>query len=211
MKKTKVLLMQNNFNIKIFCACAFLSLALTSHAKHPAEEKLIDAVDAVLNALFDDRAATLSFADMRLRLRAVIDEKIDFSFIIRRAFGRNWQQMDPQQQHEIVNLVTETLITSYVENFAGNQRPEIQYGRLVEISGNRIEIPSKIELNGREINLLYRMGRMQSGWELFDVVAEGVSIVANYRQQFDDHFRRNDANNLIKRFREMAAKGELDL
>lgn len=65
--------------------------------------------------------------------------------------------------------------------------------------------------NSREVRLLYRMGRMQSGWELFDVVAEGVSMVANYRQQLDNHFRRGDAEGLLNRFREMAAKGEVDI
>jgi phospholipid transport system substrate-binding protein len=188
-----------------------LLFAATAHAKHPAEEMLIGSVEAVIDALFDEQAATLSAAEKRLRVRAVVDDRLDFSFIIRRAFGRNWQQLDSGQQDEVINLVTETLITTYVESFAGSQAPTIRYGRLVELTTNRVEIPSTVEANGRKVNLVYRMGRMESGWELFDVVAEGVSMVANYRQQLDNHFRRGDAESLIKRFREMAQKGEVDL
>jgi phospholipid transport system substrate-binding protein len=188
-----------------------LLFAATAYAKHPAEEMLIGSVEAVIDALFDEQAATLSAAEKRLRVRAVVDDRLDFSFIIRRAFGRNWQQLDSGQQDEVINLVTETLITTYVESFAGSQAPTIRYGRLVELTTNRVEIPSTVEANGRKVNLVYRMGRMESGWELFDVVAEGVSMVANYRQQLDNHFRRGDAESLIKRFREMAQKGEVDL
>jgi phospholipid transport system substrate-binding protein len=203
--------MKHTINTTVTCFLLCTLFAATGHSKHPAEEKLISSVDAVLDALFDDEAATLSNAGKRKRVRAVVDERLDFSFIVRRAFGRNWQRLDSEQQEEVVNLVTETLITTYVESFAGSQRPVISYGRLVEVSSNRIEVPSTVEANGRQVRLLYRMGNMQSGWEVFDVVAEGVSMVANYRQQLDNHFRRGNAESLLKRFREMAAKGEVEL
>lgn len=200
-----------HLRILLVCSCFGFFAAASAHAVHPAEEKLKQSVEAVLDALFDDKARTLSNSEKRTRVRAVVDEQLDFSIIIRRAFGRNWQRLDEDQQTEVVNLVTETLITTYVESFAGSERPSVSYGRLVEVSANRIEIPSTVIANGREVRLLYRMGRMQSGWELFDVVAEGVSMVANYRQQLDNHFRRGDAEGLLNRFREMAAKGEVDI
>ncbi len=203
--------MKHTTHITLASLVMCLLFATIGHAKHPAEEKLIGAVEAVIDALFDEQAATLSADEKRQRVRAVVDDRMDFSFIIRRAFGRNWQQLDSEQQVEVVNLVTETLITTYVESFAGSQRPQIRYGRLVELTSNRIEIPSTVTANGRDVNLIYRLGRMQSGWEVFDVVAEGVSMVANYRQQLDDHFRRGDAESLINRFREMAQKGEVEL
>ena len=190
---------------------ACLGFAVPSAQAHPGKDKLIAAVDGVIAALFDGSAADLSRDEQRRKVRAAVDEQFSFDIIIRRAFGRNWQRFDEAQQKEVVDLITETLITAYVEGFAGEAKPEVSYGSVVEIARNRIEIPSTVIANGQQVNLLYRMGRMESGWEVFDVVAEGVSMVSNYRQQFDDHFRRGTPEQLIERLERMAERGEVEL
>jgi phospholipid transport system substrate-binding protein len=51
--------------------------------------------------------------------------------------------------------------------------------------------------------LTYRFGRLQSGWQIYDILAEGISMVANYRQQIDDHFRNDNAQALVKKLDEL--------
>jgi len=191
----------------VFCLVC-LPLALSAH---PGKEKLTSGVDEVIAALFADGATELSAEEAKEKVRAAVDAHFSFDIIIRRAFGRNWQRFEESQQAEVVDLITETLITAYVEGFSGEAKPEISYGSVVEIGRNRIEIPSTVVANGQTFQLVYRLGRMASGWEVFDVVAEGVSMVSNYRQQFDDHFRRGTPEQLIERLRGMAAKGEVEL
>ena len=58
--------------------------------------------------------------------------------------------------------------------------------------------------------LKYKLARMQSGWELYDLVAEEISLVSNYRQQFDDHFRRGNAAKLIEKLEELLNHEKLD-
>jgi phospholipid transport system substrate-binding protein len=51
---------------------------------------------------------------------------------------------------------------------------------------------------------------MQSGWEIYDIVAEDISVVSNYRQQFDDHFRQGNGAELIKKLKDLLGREELD-
>jgi phospholipid transport system substrate-binding protein len=65
-------------------------------------------------------------------------------------------------------------------------------------------------VDGRTIRLKYKLARMQSGWELYDLVAEDISLVSNYRQQFDEHFRRGTTAELIEKLLELLKHEKLD-
>jgi ABC-type transporter MlaC component len=73
-----------------------------------------------------------------------------------------------------------------------------------------MEIPSTVDLGDKQVNVLYRLGRLKSGWQIYDVVAEDISVVSNYRQQIDDHFRRGDAEGLVAKLKELLTKETID-
>ena len=76
-------------------------------------------------------------------------------------------------------------------------RSEIGIQRNTE-SKSKIEIASKVLLNGNEVNLSYRLANIKDrGWQVYDVLVEGVNMVSNYRKQFDEHFQRKSAADLI--------------
>ena len=67
-----------------------------------------------------------------------------------------------------------------------------------------MEIKSTVLLGEQTFYILFRLGRMRSGWQIYDIVAEGsISVVSNYRQQFDDHFRKGSGAELITRLEDL--------
>ena len=54
-----------------------------------------------------------------------------------------------------------------------------------------------LTLPDNKINLSYRLARLESGWQVYDLLVEGVSIVSNYRKQFDSHFLKKGGDELI--------------
>ena len=52
-------------------------------------------------------------------------------------------------------------------------------------------------LSDKKINVSYRLAKLESGWQVYDLIAEGISIVSTYRKQFDSHFLKGDGDELI--------------
>jgi ABC-type transport system involved in resistance to organic solvents, auxiliary component len=101
------------------------------------------------------------------------------------------------------------VLKAFINNMSGRSRPEITFGETVNITDNRIEIPSTVVLDGNTFNVLYRLGRLKSGWEIYDIVAENISVVSNYRQQLDDHFRKGTGAELISKLEELLQKDDI--
>ena len=194
---------------------AFLFIFAASFASlHAATEdptaKLHETVWAALDAIYGECCADLTVQDKQLRVREVVERHFSLEVIIRRAIGRNWNKMSPAEQEQVVELIAQLVIKAYVTNLDGTERPEITFGDTVYISDKRIEIPSVIVANGKTFNIVYRLGLMKTGWEIYDIVAENISIVSNYRQQFDDHFRSGDGAGLVAKLEELLKKEKID-
>ena len=131
--------------------------------------------------------------------------------IIRRTMGRNWKLLSPLEQSEVKELITRLITKGFVEGLQGLERPNVEYGEQVMITEKRFEIPSVITFpDGKVFNVVYRFGRLKTGWQIYDIVAEDVSVVSNYRQQFDDHFRKGTGAELIDKLKKLLEEGNLD-
>ena len=187
-------------------------LALSGlHAATSSEaDRLKGVIDAAIEAVYGDCCADLPPEEKQAKVRKVLESEYDLDVIIRRAIGRNWRLMNAREQEQVLELVKQLLVKAYVNSMEGKATPEVQLGETIEITDKRIEIPSKVKMEEQTVNVLYRLGRMSSGWQIYDIVAEDISVVANYRQQIDDHFRRGDAQDLIHKLEELLKKEDID-
>lgn len=193
-----------------FLATALLGGGLFAASANPGE-KLKETVDAALDAVYGECCQSLSAEEKQRKVREVIEANYDFNVIIRRAIGRNWNQMNARQQETVLDLIKQLVVKAYIDGLNGrSSRPEVSFGETLMVTDNRAEVPSTVKLDDQTVNIVYRLGRMESGWQLFDIVAEDISVVSNYRQQFDDHFRRSDAEALIGKLQELLKKDQLD-
>lgn len=167
-----------------------------------ATERLRPAIDQVLRIL-DDPALKGGEHQVQRRaaLRAVMREVIDFPEAARRALGAHWQERSEADRKEFVALFEDLVTYSYIarmEPFAGS--------RVVFVDetpdDGATTVGSRIEKRqGSPIPVNYRMHLREQRWLVFDVVAEGISLVANYRAQFNTVIRSSSYAELVSRIK----------
>jgi len=173
-------------------------------------QRLRGVIDAALEVVYGDCCVDIPIEEKEARVHAILEAEYDLNVIIRRAIGRNWKLMDDQEQQQVLDLVKQLVVRTYVDSMQGTARPEVELGDAVLITEKRMEIPSTIKLGETVYSVLYRLGRMQSGWQIYDIVAEDISVVSNYRQQIDDHFRKGNGRELIEILTKRLTSEDLD-
>ena len=197
------------FSFRAYLVLGLLLVATVS-AQEAQKEKLQGMIDAALDVIYSDTNSTLSAYEKQAQVREKLESSYDLDVMIRYAIGKNWRRMNEQEQLEVLELVKQLVIKAYVLGLDGKDRPSITLGELTEIGKARIEIESTMVLDTKTYYILYRLRQMKSGWQIYDIVAENVSVSSNYRGQIDDHFRKGSGADLIARLKDLLAKDKIN-
>lgn len=175
------------------------------HAGLPTDQTRA-TIDQVLEILNNRELKSKSAKEgRRSRLRQVIYPRFDFAEMARRSLGLTWRRISPGEQQEFLKLFTELLEESYVSNIESYSGEKILYGREIEDQGFA-EVDTKIITNrGEEFAINYKLHELNGDWKVYDVVIENVSIVNNYRSQFNRLLAKYSFAELLDRIREQLA------
>lgn len=166
-----------------------------------AEKRLQSAVDEVL-AIADHASDNASLAKS---LRPVLENHISFDAMTRRAVGPGWRQFSPEQQKKATQLFTTLIIRSYSSKFTPGEKAVIKFKPATSPAPGRVEVPTTLLYKGSRYEVTYRLESAEN-WRITDVVIEGVSLIANYRSQFDAEFKKGGANAVIDALTQSVAK-----
>jgi phospholipid transport system substrate-binding protein len=172
-----------------------LLLAFRAGAASPtaeAEARLHTVIDSVVSIA--ERASTTK--GLAEKLRPILVKYISFDAMTRRAIGPGWRQFSKEQQAEATSLFTSLIIRTYAGKYTPGEHPETTFKAATMPAPGRVEIPTTLAYKGSRYTVLYRMEQAE-GWSITDVVAEGVSLVANYRAQLDPEFKKGGAPGVI--------------
>jgi phospholipid transport system substrate-binding protein len=170
------------------------------------------SVDQVIQILQDPALKEESRAsDRRAAIRKVAESLFDFAETGKRALGQHWQSLSESQQREFVSLFTDLLERSYIARIEKYGGERIVYEG-DSIDGELATVKTKfVTKQGTEIPVDYRLLRSGDRWLVYDVFVEGISLVGNYRAQFDRIMRTSSYQELARRMRasnaEFAAPG----
>lgn len=129
-------------------------------------------------------------------VRPILIRIISFDAMTRRAVGPGWRQFTSDQQKEAIRLFSTLIIRTYSGKFTPGELPEIDYKAATSPSPGRVEVSTMTLYKGSKYNVIYRLEDID-GWRITDVVIEGVSMVANYRTQFDGEFKQGGADAVL--------------
>ena len=185
----------------LFLGAALLapaSVAAPTAAAAPAADPA-PALMAVINRVIDLVLGKSPDAITSLlpQVRTKMSESFAIDAIVQRAFGRNWTKLTPAQQAQAVELLGNLIIRTYATQLATGSRPTLAVTASREIGPERREIVSTASQDGKVVNVIYRLAPIDGQWKVYDVLAENVSVVGNYRQQFDAHFVKKSADELL--------------
>ena len=197
------------FSYRAYLVLGLLLVASVS-AQEAQKEKLQGMIDATMDVIYSQTYASLSANEKQLKVRQKLESSYDLDVMIRYAIGKNWRRMNKTEQLEVLELVKQLVLKAYVIGLEGKDRPTVTFGELTEIGKARIEIESTMVLDAKTYYILYRLRQMDSGWQIYDIVAENVSVSSNYRRQIDDHFRKGSGADLIARLKDLLAKDKIN-
>jgi phospholipid transport system substrate-binding protein len=182
-----------------------LALAAGNAVAGLPTEQIKATVDKALVVLKDPRlkpAAKLT--ERRDQLKQILFARFDFTEMARRALGSNWRRRTPQEQEEFVRLFTEVLEHAYAGIIESYTDEKIVYTN-ERVDGIYADVGSKVLTSkGEEYSINYKAHLVSNEWKVYDVVAENVSLVNNYRSQFNRVITHDSYEELIRRLKDKA-------
>lgn len=177
-----------------------IGVSVASAAAGVPTDQLKGAVDGVLKIL-DDPSLKGRLAERRAAVRKIANEIFDFSEIAKRSLARHWQPLSEAQRTEFVSLFADLLERSYISKIETYGGEKIQY-TAERADGDFATVSTKIVTkNGTEVPVDYRMTKRADRWLVYDVSIEGVSLVSNYRTQFNKIIQTTSYNELVSKLR----------
>ena len=187
---------KNIFHLVCFFILFFIHNILWSNID-PAL-KLNMSVEKVIDILYDDqRYSNLNKIEIEDAILEFLSSQYELDIIIRRTLGRNWNKIESEHQEKIMYLIKRLVVRAYVDGMLGQRIPNIKNSNTIYISEKRAEVPQIIDFGNINISIIYRFGLIDDMWQIFDIVIEDMSIVVNYRDQFDAYFNKNNSLDLI--------------
>jgi len=173
-----------------------------SEAARPTAE-IQSTVEKVIQILKDPSLRSeAKKKERRAELRRVISSRFDFSEMAKRSLGSQWRRLTPQQREEFVQLYTELLEQAYVDRVESYSDEKFAYLK-ENHDGRYAEVESKIITRKSEEFLLnYRLHLVGGEWKVYDVIIENISLVNNYRSQFNRIMANSSYEELLRKLRQ---------
>jgi len=186
-----------------------LLLSLPAYAQHLAPDELVRKVTAdILDTIKSDQQLQ---AGDRKKALALAEQKIlphiDFQEATQLAVGRPWAGATPAQKERLVNEFRGMLVRVY-SNALGVYRGQTMTVLPVHMAKDATEVTvrNKYVSEGRPpVAVNYSMKMTPTGWKIYDINVEGVSLVLTYRSEFEQITRASGIDGLIKRLQEKNA------
>jgi phospholipid transport system substrate-binding protein len=174
--------------------------------KGPLEESL-----ALLN---DPRYKDPTLKDeQRDKIWTLIESVFDFEEVSKRALARNWRRLNPGQQKEFIELFTQLLGNTYLDQVQMAYKDETVSFDSQEIHDSKplARVKARIISAKGDIPVDYSLKNIDGGWRVYDVRVEGISLIKNYRTQFDEILMKESPEALIDRLREKVDEQKTEL
>ena len=169
-------------------------------------DRIRETVTDVLAVLEDETLQSPENQKLRReKLRQAVYQRFGFEEMARRSLGRHWRDLDAEQRQEFVGLFSDLLERSYIGRIEGTGAgSQVDYPReTIDEEGFASVLTLITNRLGSQIDVEYRLLQRDGGtpWEVYDVIIEGVSLINNYRTQFNNIIHRTSYDGLVKQLR----------
>ena len=165
-------------------------------------DQLRGGIDRVFKILRDPEMAGEANAPQRRKaILAAAGNIFDFGEMAKRSLGQHWTERTPAERSEFVGLFTDLMRQSYISKVDQHGGAKMVYrGETVE--GDHAAVRTAIPLStGSEMPLEYRMHNADARWQVYDLSIDGISLVSNYRAQFNKVIRTDSYETLVAKLK----------
>jgi phospholipid transport system substrate-binding protein len=182
-------------------------VAVPAWAGEPTEQ-IKKTTDKILGIVTDSSLKVPEKAGERQRrIREAVDERFDWEEMSRRTLARHWAARTDDEKRTFIDLFGKLLERTYMDKVEGYSGEKVQYVD-ERVEGEYAAVAVKIiTQQNREISVIYRMKKKDGNWYVYDISIEGVSLINNYRTQFNNILTSSSFGELLERLREKVESG----
>ncbi len=191
----------------IIIGLAAIFRATAANAGVPTEQ-VRSTVDQVIAILQDSSLKTEGKQkERRDQLRRVIFARFDFAEMARRSLGPEWRRRTTAEQQEFINIFTDLLQDNYIGTIESYSGDKVAYNREL-LEQDSAEVQTTLTTRGEDsYSINYRLRLVGKDWKVYDVVIENISVVNNYRSQFNRVISKSSYEELLRNMKEKAVSG----
>ena len=198
--------------LRLICAASILlgTSCIPESQPLPAQGSPTEAmritVSQALEILQNQELKKPEHTDERVtRLKQIADVRFDYEEMAKRSLGGQWDKLAERERQEFVDLFTELLTATYVEQMHAYSGEEVTFLN-ERIQGDHAEVKTILVGKKTEIPMDYRLMKKGDDWKTYDVVFDGISLVRNYRGQFAAILRSSSYEHLVQILHEKNAQ-----
>ena len=186
-----------------FCSQSFgaTSSASPTEKVRKATEEITKILDGYVKNSQGKREETVN------KIMAIADQHFDWAEMAKRSLSRFWKQRTPAEQNEFKRLFRDLIKNAYIGKIEGYAGEKVVFeGEKIEDTYSLVKTKIITPSKGTEIPVYYRLQNKGANWMVYDVVIEGVSLVNNYRDQFNSILQGSSYEELVKRIQDKLAQ-----
>jgi phospholipid transport system substrate-binding protein len=195
-------------------ATSLLLLGLATGQAAAKEDSPKEVVSSTIQAIIDvlearDDKTAVNDAD-REGIRKVVAGKFDYREMSRRSLGKPWKKMDEAKKQAFTNLFRQMLEYSYGNQLAGYHGQKVMFED-AEFKKDKARVKGAVVDSSKSIPMEYRLHQTDSGWQVYDIKIEGVSLITTFRKDFKSIVKKQGVDGLMdmlqKKVDKLKAKG----
>lgn len=159
-------------------------------------------VDAVLTLLGDKQ---MDQELRRQKIRDLVQGRFAFDSMAQRTLGTNWKTASDQEKDRFVALFSDLLEATYLHRIEAYTNEKVSYGN-VRLKSDKAMVETEIVTSSVAIPIHYKLLQEGNEWMVYDVVIEGVSLIRNFRNSYDDILNREGFPGLFSRMEQKIAE-----
>lgn len=191
-------------SLRLWVPATFLSFLLaipfTVRAGEPMAQ-LSASINDFVSIMSNTSVAELRATGLPEKARQLVFARFDFSEMTKRSLGSHWKSLDQAEQREFTAAFTQRLLVAYGKTVRATGDEKIQFVREVR-DGEQASVETQVVSgNGDQTPIDYRLHDVDGQWMVYDVVIDKVSVVSNYRSQFERVIAKSSVQDLLRRMK----------
>ncbi|MGH8597299.1 MAG: MlaC/ttg2D family ABC transporter substrate-binding protein [Gammaproteobacteria bacterium] len=171
----------------VAAALAIAAITSTGYAAMAPDADPMSVAKTTVNEALQvlaDRSTPLG--DRQEKLKQIVAAGFDYTEMSRSAMGYHWRQLSPDQQNQFIEVFTSFIQDSYLSKINDYQGQQVDFVKSSADEPDYAQVYSNIRQDGKPpLPVNYRLKKTSSGWKIYDVTVDAISIIANYRNQFN--------------------------
>lgn len=170
------------------------------HAANEPIDQLHKSVNRIIDILRRDIPGE-QWVTKKEEIVGIVKSRFAADELAQRVLALNWKSRTDQEKEQFIALFSQVLETTYINRLKSYSDEEVTFNKQI-VNNDKGIVYSEIVKNNQEIPIVYRVKEVKGQWLIYDIIIEGVSLVQNYRQQFDQIINHEGYDGLVRRMEE---------